>query len=78
VLSCQGPFLLVVRPNPSQVAARRRGLRLDEQLKRRLDDLALPRPVADGADGATHQVRRDEHARYPQPPGNMGEGLDED
>ena len=60
------------------MAARRGGLRLDKQLKRRFDDLALPRPVADRTDGATHQVRRDEHARYPQPPGNIGEGPDED
>jgi len=65
-----------VPQNPSQVA-RRRGLCLDEQSQRRFDHLALPRSVPDGTDGAAHQVRRDEHARYPQPAGNMGEGPDE-
>ncbi len=78
MLACHHPSLLVVPPNPSQVAARRRRLRLDEQSQRRLDHLALPRPVADGTDGAAHQVRRDKHARYPQPAGDMGEGPDED
>jgi len=61
-----------------QVAARGRRLRLDEHSQRRFDDLALPRPVADGTHGAAHQVRCDEHARYLQPAGDMREGPDED
>lgn len=59
-------------------AACGRRLRLDEQSQSRFDDLALPRPVADGTHGAAHQVRCDKHSRYLQPAGDMREGSDED
>ncbi len=72
VLRRRGPRTLL------QVATRGGRLRFDEQPQRRLDDLALPRPVADGTHGAAHQVRCDEHARYLQPAGDMCEGPDED
>ncbi|GAC1608281.1 MAG: hypothetical protein NVS3B26_04560 [Mycobacteriales bacterium] len=60
------------------VAARRRSRRVDEQSQRRLNDLALPKPVTDGPDRPAHDVGSDEHPRHLQTARYVSERADED
>jgi len=72
-----GPFVVRRAAECSQLTVCRRRLGFDQQPQGGVDDLALPLPIPGRADGAAHEVRREEHTRHLQTPSHMGERPDE-